>query len=140
MVMASPPRRTKQSLGGNGTPSLRRKESQIIRSFVRVFCRKNHAGAGILCPSCHELLKYALVRLARCRYDPKPACRRCATHCYETQMRERIREVMRFSGRHFIRRGRVDWLVKYFLMNRQLSKNEVTLRRRRRLHTLEIAN
>jgi hypothetical protein len=43
-------------------------------------------------------------------------------------MREKMRQVMRFSGLHFVRRGRLDWLFKYFLLSRQLARNEVSLR------------
>jgi len=39
-----------------------------------------------------------------------------------------MREIMRFSGLYFVRRGRLDWLVKYFLLNRQLAKSELNVR------------
>jgi hypothetical protein len=68
-----------------------------------------------VCQSCRELLIYAEERLARCPYDPKPKCKHCPTHCYKPAMRVRIREVMKFSGMYHIRRGRVDWLIRYFL-------------------------
>ena len=29
-------------------------------------------------------------------------------------MRKRVREIMKYSGMHFVKRGSVDWLVKYF--------------------------
>jgi hypothetical protein len=62
-----------------------------------------------------ELLDYARGRLENCPYDPKPRCRDCATHCYSRKYRERVREVMRFSSMYFVKRGRLDWLVRYFL-------------------------
>ena len=30
--------------------------------------------------------------------ENKTFCSNCKTHCYQTQMRERIRQVMRYSG------------------------------------------
>jgi hypothetical protein len=46
--------------------------------------------------------------------DPKPKCKDCPVHCYKSEYRRRIKEVMRFSGIYFVKRGRVDWLIKYF--------------------------
>ena len=99
----------------------------VIARFIEVFCQKSHekhaagrAAAGIgkgkgeLCPECRDLLDYAAERLARCPMDPKPKCKDCPVHCYKPQYRERIKEVMRFSGIYFVKRGRVDWLIKYF--------------------------
>jgi len=67
------------------------------------------------CESCNELLEYALLRLEKCPFDPKPKCKDCKVHCYKDDYRQRIREVMKFSGIHFVKRGRLDWLFKYFL-------------------------
>jgi len=48
---------------------------------------------------CDDLRKYALTRLAKCRYgNSKPTCRRCPIHCYKPDMRKRISAVMRYSG------------------------------------------
>jgi hypothetical protein len=60
-------------------------------------------------------VEYARDRLIACPYDPKPKCKHCPTHCYKPAMRRRVREVMQFGGMHFVKRGRLDWLVKYFL-------------------------
>jgi hypothetical protein len=68
-----------------------------------------------MCESCAELLEYALLRLEKCPFDPKPKCKDCKVHCYKDDYRQRIREVMKFSGIHFVKRGRLDWLFKYFL-------------------------
>jgi hypothetical protein len=94
----------------------------VITRFIAVFCREKHAaeraaagiGKGELCPECRDLLDYAAERLARCPMDPKPKCKDCPVHCYKSEYRERIKEVMRFSGIYFVKRGRVDWLIKYF--------------------------
>jgi hypothetical protein len=96
----------------------------VITRFIEVFCEKNHkshqqhAAArpadGGLCDECRDLLNYAADRLARCPMDPKPKCKDCPVHCYKPEYRRRIQEVMRFSGIYFVKRGRVDWLIKYF--------------------------
>jgi hypothetical protein len=40
-------------------------------------------------------------------------CRKCPTQCYTRRYKERVREVMRFSGPYLIKRGRVDLLYHY---------------------------
>jgi hypothetical protein len=86
------------------------REEKTIAAMIAVFCR-DHRGTTAtdsgdrLCPDCSELLDYARVRLARCRYGArKPACANCETHCYEPAMRERVRAVMRYSGPRMMRR------------------------------------
>jgi hypothetical protein len=38
-------------------------------------------------------------RLDRCPFgEDKPTCATCPIHCYKPQVRDRIREVMRFAG------------------------------------------
>jgi predicted amidophosphoribosyltransferase len=88
----------------------------MLETFVGVFCQRNHgSGRGELCGQCQELLAYATQRLARCPLEPKPKCKDCHIHCYGEPYRSRIRQVMKFSGIHFVKRGRLDWLVRYFL-------------------------
>ena len=92
------------------------KQLQMLTKFIEVYCRKKHSAAGEqLCDECSELLDYAADRLARCPLDPKPKCKDCTVHCYDDAHRARIKEVMKFSGMYFVKRGRLDWLVKYFL-------------------------
>ena len=92
------------------------KQLQMLTRFIEVFCRKTHRTDGQqLCDRCAELRAYAVDRLARCPMDPKPKCKDCTVHCYDESHRARIKEVMKFSGMHFVKRGRLDWLVKYFL-------------------------
>ena len=46
-----------------------------------------------------ELLRYAHARLDHCPFgEKKSACKECTVHCYKPVMRERMRQVMRFSG------------------------------------------
>lgn len=92
------------------------RERRILDNFIGVYCRAHHGTLrGELCRECAGLLRYAVGRLARCPYDPKPKCKHCPTHCYNAGNRARIREVMRFAGMWYVRRGRLDWLVRYFM-------------------------
>jgi len=80
-------------------PRLRR-ERRTIQSMIAIYCRKQHkTSSGNLCPECRELEAYALARLARCPFqENKPVCVKCAVHCYQPEMRQRVRIVMRFAG------------------------------------------
>jgi len=67
--------------------------------MIRIYCRKHHAGSKDLCDDCRSLLDYAFCRLDRCVFgEDKPTCASCPVHCYKPAMRERVREVMRFSS------------------------------------------
>ena len=89
---------------------------KMLKQFISVFCHKKHnTKKRELCPNCQDLFDYAQKRLAKCPYDPKPKCKDCKTHCYQADYRKRIQEVMKFAGIHYVKRGRVDWLIKYFL-------------------------
>jgi hypothetical protein len=85
------------------------REEQTIAAMVEMYCRYHHDAAerdaGGLCPECAELMTYARVRLDKCRYGTeKPTCAACPTHCYKPAMRERVREVMRYSGPRMLKR------------------------------------
>ncbi|MFA6779616.1 MAG: nitrous oxide-stimulated promoter family protein [Paludibacteraceae bacterium] len=74
------------------------REKRIVRKMISLYCRKKEGNAA-LCPECSELLAYAEQRLDHCKFgDSKPSCKKCPIHCYQPQMRERMRVVMRYSG------------------------------------------
>lgn len=73
-------------------------EKIIVRQMIELYCRK-HEGNRTLCPKCQELLEYANERLNHCRHgNTKTTCKKCPTHCYRPDMKERIRTIMRWSG------------------------------------------
>jgi hypothetical protein len=75
------------------------RERKTVEAMVRLYCEKHHAPEGLLHPECQELLQYALERLDRCPFqEQKTTCEKCPVHCYRPELRERIREVMRYAG------------------------------------------
>jgi hypothetical protein len=100
--------------------------------FVAISCRERHEGAKmplslkqfnikliekkevIVCPECKRLLAYGIGMRLRCAHDPKPKCKACETPCYKGGYKEKIREIMRFSGMYLIKHGRIDLLYHYF--------------------------
>ena len=79
-----------------------------------MYCEKNHGVKEELCEECGEILQYAIDRIKNCKLVPKPSCRKCKVHCFKDKYREKIKKVMRFSGIYYVKRGRIDWLIKHF--------------------------
>ena len=77
----------------------RRREKETVALMIGIYCRKKHGTKKGLCPRCRGLLDYAAARSDRCPFmETKTFCSNCKVHCYKPEMRERIRQVMRFSG------------------------------------------
>ena len=76
-----------------------RADARTLQAMLGIYCRDKHGSPGELCPQCLELFDYAIARLAKCPFgEKKPTCGQCTVHCYKPVMRERAREVMKYSG------------------------------------------
>lgn len=76
----------------------REREKEVVSLMISVYCRKKH-GTKELCPDCAALDAYAKQRSDKCPFmETKTFCSNCTVHCYKPEMREKIRQVMRFSG------------------------------------------
>jgi hypothetical protein len=90
------------------------RDIRVLGAFVGIYCHGRHATSkGMLCPGCAELLAYAELKRRCCPLDPKPACKGCPIHCYAKERRATIREVMAYSGRRLLLRGRLDLIWHY---------------------------
>ena len=73
-------------------------DKKTVIAMITLYCNKNHKSKQ-LCPTCRDLLNYSIGRMDSCVFGiKKPACSHCPVHCYKPQMRNSIKEVMRFSG------------------------------------------
>ena len=97
------------------------KDIKILEQFIQIYCDTKHREAekseknGLkLCPECHETMDYSRTQRELCPLDPKPTCKNCETHCYKPDQRKKIKDIMRHSGMHLIKRGRIDMLFHYF--------------------------
>ncbi len=78
-------------------------EKATIDKMIRLYCRKKHGTKKELCEECAAINQYARQRLDRCPFgDEKTACEDCHIHCYKKDMREKMRQIMRFSGPRMI--------------------------------------
>ena len=77
----------------------RQREKAMVNEMIAFYCRKKHGTRGGLCPDCAALAVYARQRSDRCPFmATKTFCSNCKVHCNQPEMREKIRDVMRFSG------------------------------------------
>ncbi len=78
----------------------RRQEKETVGLMIELYCHGNHGTPkGQLCPDCEALRDYADARVDHCPHmATKTFCSVCKTHCYKPEMREQIRQVMRWSG------------------------------------------
>ena len=81
----------------------RQREQVIVSQMIALYCKRKHHHRDGLCPECQALDTYAKMRSDRCPFmESKTFCSNCKVHCYKPEMREKIREVMRFSGPRMI--------------------------------------
>ena len=99
------------------------KDLKLLFNFVRIYCGAKHGDQvktnmqvenitvreTLLCRECAEVARHALAKRRNCPLTPKPSCKKCHVHCYGRDYRAKIREIMAFSGRRMILRGRVDY-------------------------------
>lgn len=82
--------------------SKRELEKQLVSQMIALYCKKKHKDRkppNALCEECAELEEYARMRSDKCPFmETKTFCSNCKVHCYKTDMRQKIREVMRYSG------------------------------------------
>ena len=107
---------------------LQKKDIKLIGKFVEVYCTGNHgavervvfslpAGLGerCLCPECTIFMQYAVTRRIKCPLEAeKPTCKHCRIHCYNKANLAKVKEIMAYSGRKLMLRGRLDYIWHYF--------------------------
>ena len=84
--------------------SKRENEKKMVSQMIALYCKKQHkTGKNGLCEVCEQLDRYARERSDKCPFmENKTFCSNCRIHCYKPEMREQIRQVMRFSGPRMI--------------------------------------
>jgi hypothetical protein len=114
------------------------RDTRLLGDFCVIYCKGVHpeairepltsegVGLGVygrrspkVCAECAELLRYAEKRRALCPKDPKPFCSYCDTHCYRPEMRESMREVMRYAGPRSMWHGHAIDGIKHLVEGRK---------------------
>lgn len=77
-------------------------EQRVVGEMIFLYCKKKHKSKE-LCEECKQVLAYCERKTRNCPFmEEKTFCSNCKEHCYSPKMREKIREVMRFSGPRMI--------------------------------------
>ncbi|MCY9514944.1 nitrous oxide-stimulated promoter family protein [Paenibacillus apiarius] len=91
-----------------------RREKRTVSVMISVYCRAKHTdrpriainadqNKNAMCEECKQLYLYAQKRLSYCRFgEQKTTCGKCLVHCYKPEMRDRIRQVMRYAGSRMV--------------------------------------
>jgi hypothetical protein len=107
---------------------LQKKDIKLIEKFVEVYCTGNHGafewnlfslpeelGEHRFCPECSVFMEYAITRRIKCPLEAeKPSCKHCRTHCYNKANLAKVKEIMAYSGKKLMLRGRLDYIWHYF--------------------------
>lgn len=117
----------------NGKDEIILKDIEVLVNFTSIFCEKNHyknnkrflklngfLGDYLnkynlnLCKDCQNTLLHGVSKRILCPYNPKLACKKCPTMCYRNGYREKMKQIMKFSGLYFIKKGKFNYIFKYF--------------------------
>ncbi len=74
------------------------REKRVVDKMIGMYCFAIHNEPD-LCKSCQELKDYTYKRLLNCPFaEDKPVCSKCKIHCYNKKQKEKIKEIMKYSG------------------------------------------
>lgn len=73
----------------------RENEKKVVGKMIDIYSR-SHQEEFL---KCIELKEYAYKRIDCCPFmESKTFCSSCKVHCYQNEMRQQIKKVMRYSG------------------------------------------
>jgi hypothetical protein len=75
------------------------REKRTINAMVQLYCKDHHNSVDKLCQECNDFMVYAYMRLDKCPFqENKSTCGKCLIHCYNPEMKEKVKKIMRYSG------------------------------------------
>ena len=98
-------------------------KKKVCFLMIDIYCKKKHKTKGIICDECQELKEYVSLKLDKCPFGKtKTFCSNCKIHCYKKDMREKIKEVMRYSSPKLIFHHPI-LLIKHVILSKGENKN-----------------
>lgn len=78
--------------------SRRELKKRVFEKMTILYCRgQKHPGSP--CEDCRTLIDYAFRRVELCPFEKDGTfCSSCKVHCFQDEMRENVKKVMRYSG------------------------------------------
>lgn len=90
------------------------RELKTVKKMINIYCQGKHKMGGI-CNNCTNLVHYVAFKLSKCPFAKnKPVCEDCTIHCYNTNSRDKIKKVMRYSGPRLIFYHPLDVIRHYY--------------------------
>jgi len=73
-------------------------EFRTIRAMITLYCHDHHGGGSQLCSECRHCWIMQDFGSKSVHSRRTETCANCAVHCYTRSMREKVKEVMRYSA------------------------------------------
>ncbi|MFA6571189.1 MAG: nitrous oxide-stimulated promoter family protein [Bacteroidota bacterium] len=101
------------------------REQITIQKMIELYCKLSHKSVS-LCKDCTEIYEYAMKRLEKCPFeDEKPTCINCPVHCYRETEKQKIREIMRFSGPRMLKHHPVLAIIHLIDNRKKVIQNKI---------------
>lgn len=92
------------------------KEKKIVKLMIQIYSEGHDKKPLNENQKMQELLDYAYFRLDKCPFkDNKKFCSKCKVHCYKPEMRQQIKNVMRYAGPRMLFKHPILLLFKHML-------------------------
>lgn len=96
-------------------------EKRTVKAMIQIYCSAHHNYKNSLCPECLTVFEYAESRIDKCKFKSQNlVCSECKVHCFRPDKREKIKEIMKYSGPKMIWKHPV--LAVRYLINKIKSK------------------
>lgn len=78
-------------------------KKSTISFMINLYCKNHHNSQNNPCKSCKELIAYSHEKIEKCpNLDSDLTCGNCEIHCYNQEMQQEIRKIMKYSGPRMI--------------------------------------
>ena len=102
-----------------------RRDTKTLYAMAQIYCSAHHDDNGLpkddhgLCPDCAQAIAYSVERTRVCPQEHQGNCEDCSIHCYQPEMRARIREIMAYAGPRMLAKHPV---LTFFYLKKKLQK------------------
>ena len=78
-------------------------KKSTVSFMINLYCKNHHSSPNTPCKSCRELIAYSHNKIEKCpNLDSNTTCGNCEIHCYNQEMQNQIKKVMKYSGPRMI--------------------------------------
>lgn len=72
---------------------------KVVSKMIDMYCKGHNHSVVTPCGECQDLKDYVYGKIEACPFvEKKIFCSSCKIHCYNTEMKNNIKDVMRYSG------------------------------------------